>query len=592
MKIMLVAIFVLQFLSIIHAEDIKFENVRRNIYLNSHKIVAKFEISVKNYAKSIQNGLEIIFNHHICSKIYFLSAKQGHLTANVTKRQSNESSKYCYFKLNFPKKMHSGEECDISLDIIFGRRFIAHPAEAAQYEDHSFLFYDDFYMDSIYHVNRQETVFHVKRSDVLSVTSDPFVKSSDSRITIGPLLDSPPFSHKKFYLVHKYSQHIVIIDKLVSSYQISEWGIITAWHDFWIHNEAAHLKGEYSQVTKQHEDTHALNGWEMVVPANSYNMYYRDGLGNISTSSVKPRGNNKLLLLQPRFPLFGGWKTYYYVSYILSPLGFLFKDKSNPQQRKFIFELLGSPMKDFLIDDGTVKVLLPEGSIYMGLKYHGVNFDSIGVSESHSYLDFYGRPTIEFKLSHGCSEKNIEIEISYLFNEKDLLGKPIIVSLTIFVIMISTYFVVSMKIPVLNTKSTQIADICEINLEEIKKRAKIIKENCDCYMLAIRNFKIDKNHNRLGNALLKISPQLDKEMLEISVSLKDRKEMDPKCSNHVDDFLLKNKERLELINEYKECSKKVVTGEMDRKEYAKICSPLEDKVQQNNETIDKILNTL
>ena len=53
------------------------------------------------------------------------------------------------------------------------------------------------------------------------------------------------------------------------------------------------------------------------MPASAKDVYYRDEIGNISTSNLLEHHDHVELELRPRFPLFGGWKTHYLIGYNL-----------------------------------------------------------------------------------------------------------------------------------------------------------------------------------------------------------------------------------------------------------------------------------
>ena len=52
-----------------------------------------------------------------------------------------------------------------------------------------------------------------------------------------------------------------------------------------------------------------------MLPVSAKDVYYRDEIGNISTSHLHETDDGVELELRPRFPLFGGWKTHYYIGY-------------------------------------------------------------------------------------------------------------------------------------------------------------------------------------------------------------------------------------------------------------------------------------
>lgn len=61
-----------------------------------------------------------------------------------------------------------------------------------------------------------------------------------------------------------------------------------------------------------------------MLPASARDVYYRDEIGNISTSHLHETEEGVELELRPRFPLFGGWKTNYYIGYNVPSYQYLF----------------------------------------------------------------------------------------------------------------------------------------------------------------------------------------------------------------------------------------------------------------------------
>lgn len=60
-------------------------------------------------------------------------------------------------------------------------------------------------------------------------------------------------------------------------------------------------------------------------------------------------------LLQPRFPLFGGWKVNFVFGYSLPLSGYATRLGNGQVQ---LVQMFSTPIKDLLVDDLTVKVIL------------------------------------------------------------------------------------------------------------------------------------------------------------------------------------------------------------------------------------------
>ena len=55
-------------------------------------------------------------------------------------------------------------------------------------------------------------------------------------------------------------------------------------------------------------------------------VYYRDIVGNISTSNLRITPGGVELDLETRFPIFGGWKTQFYTGYTVSAGSYVSSD--------------------------------------------------------------------------------------------------------------------------------------------------------------------------------------------------------------------------------------------------------------------------
>ncbi len=70
--------------------------------------------------------------------------------------------------------------------------------------------------------------------------------------------------------------------------------------------------------------------FQTVLPASAADVYYRDEIGNISTSHLREMDDSVEVELRPRFPLFGGWKTHYLLGYNVPSYQYLYnKGKLN-----------------------------------------------------------------------------------------------------------------------------------------------------------------------------------------------------------------------------------------------------------------------
>ena len=115
------------------------------------------------------------------------------------------------------------------------------------------------------------------------------------------------------------------------------------------------------------------------------------------------------LVLRPRFPLFGGWQTRYYMGYNLPAYQYLYC-KGNEYILKM--RLVDHVFDDFIVDKLNVKIVLPEGASNVRVKTPYPVTE--GEIENHkTYLDTVGRPVVIFKKDSVVENHIQDFEVRY-----------------------------------------------------------------------------------------------------------------------------------------------------------------------------------
>lgn len=110
------------------------------------------------------------------------------------------------------------------------------------------------------------------------------------------------------------------------------------------------------------------------LPPGVHSVYYHDGIGNISSSHLRTYSRKSELDIEPRYPLFGGWKATFVIGYALPFQDFLFESHDGRHYLNFSFRC---PIAETVVDKLTIKVVLPEGSkkpFYFGTFSSGTKF--------------------------------------------------------------------------------------------------------------------------------------------------------------------------------------------------------------------------
>lgn len=114
----------------------------------------------------------------------------------------------------------------------------------------------------------------------------------------------------------------------------------------------------YMVSSQVHSATNMLKELTLELPAGASDAYFRDEIGNVSTSHFRNERDRSVLEIKPRFPLFGGWTYNWYHGYNVNLGAFL-----RYFDGQYILNVnLVENAKIMTIDHARVRIVLPEGA--------------------------------------------------------------------------------------------------------------------------------------------------------------------------------------------------------------------------------------
>jgi oligosaccharyltransferase complex subunit alpha (ribophorin I) len=220
-------------------------------------------------------------------------------------------------------------------------------------------------------------------------------------VKYGPYQDVEALSYSEVMLHYKSNNPIPIFTEARKTIEISHWGNILVDEYYEIRNLAAGIKGEFGRVDYNDWDgskaPYAIKSLQTDLPRYIRGLYYWDFIGNISSSNAHRGDSSVYFRIQPRFPVFGNWKTDWSQGYSMPTRYHLHQDTTN---NRYIFNYtFDFDMSNILAENYTLKINLPEGAT--NIKVH-LPFDVDSMEEGlyFSTLDYIGRPSITIKKSN------------------------------------------------------------------------------------------------------------------------------------------------------------------------------------------------
>jgi oligosaccharyltransferase complex subunit alpha (ribophorin I) len=118
---------------------------------------------------------------------------------------------------------------------------------------------------------------------------------------------------------------------------------------------------DFQLAAYTHHQTNVVKDLKVILPPKATNVFYRDDIGNVSTSNFHQTAKNSILHIRPRYPLYGGWRYAWHHTYDVPLDGFVKSDKK--QTGRFVLQVpFAGAIANVSIETVFFKVVLPEGA--------------------------------------------------------------------------------------------------------------------------------------------------------------------------------------------------------------------------------------
>jgi len=315
-----------------------------------------------------------------------------------------------------------------------------YPKVIRVYEKQKVELYESKYALSVYETQKSTLILNVKQVDV-HYTSEAPTTQEYSKITYGPFSDIEPLTFSQVQLFFTYPYPLPYFSKATRDIYVSHWGSIAVDEYFYLYNQAAGINGQFSRVDymphiNPNHGQSAINSLGTSLPQYIHGLYYYDYIGNISSSNAERKDDHVAFNIEPRFPIFGQWKTDWNQGYQMPTHHHLFQDKARPDRHTLEIDFMHAYDKS-LTEDYTVKVILPEGAHDIKVELAGdIEPNSVDVGKYFGTLDYFGRPEIAIKKTNAVHEIcDSTFRVTYTFdNQKDLYLEPICMFALLFAV--------------------------------------------------------------------------------------------------------------------------------------------------------------
>ncbi|KAJ1397719.1 Ribophorin I [Sesbania bispinosa] len=426
--------FAILFLSSPVLSDLILAKVDRRIDLTSQIVRTTTSLKVENTGSDLVSEILLSFPDNQANHLAYLKA-----TLNEGKGKVKTSSgdglpvevvhpkdappALAFYSVSLPKGLGKGDSVTLDVLAVFTYILEPFPEKITQADIQLLLFQESAHYLSLYAVKVQSLTVKLPDARIESYTKLENAKLQGSELKYGPYENLPPFSYLPIIIHFENNQPFAVAKELVREIEISHWGNVQITEHYNLIHAGAQSKGEFSRLDYQARPyvrgASAFRRLVAKLPPRAHSVYYRDEIGNISTSSLWGDLKKTELEIEPRYPMFGGWKTAFTIGYGLPLRDFLFGSDG----KRFLNISFGAPINELVIDTLFVKVVLPEGSKDISVS---VPFPVKQSQETKfSHLDVVGRPVVVLEKNNVVPEHNEHFQVYYKFNSLSMLREPL-----------------------------------------------------------------------------------------------------------------------------------------------------------------------
>ncbi|KZC13648.1 PREDICTED: dolichyl-diphosphooligosaccharide--protein glycosyltransferase subunit 1 [Dufourea novaeangliae] len=570
-------------------------NVEKHIDLQSQltKVTTRLVLENGSKSQSIHNFLFALEPEQKNSLSYITAYREPvRVELKLAETEVNAHSDKTFYRIELKEPLNPRRTMSVEIEMILSHELLPHPKEITQKEKQLVKYTGNIYLYTPYNIIKQTTTVSLPSRNVESYTKFKPVSQSDSIITYGPYEKLSSFSYEELNIHFENNNKFLTVTRLERSIEISHWGNIAVEEHIDLLHTGALLKGSFSRYEYARESKSgqaSIQSFDTILPAAASDIYYRDEIGNISTSHTRIKKDSVELNLRPRFPLFGGWKTRYIIGYNVPSYEYLFHSGDHYTLE---MRLLDHVFDDMVVDELVLKIILPEGSkiIELSLPYPATPLPQ---SRHYTYLDTTGRPVIPVTKKNLVENHIQNFKLKYTFPRIRMLQEPLLVAAALYLLflLVITYVRLDFSIDKdeISESKLRIAGQCEkilsaqdrrvTSYNDLDDQLAYLKTNKDANAFLVVVKGINQEYKSATNAITEIAQRLKGESGDVYDRVQELQKHDRTLKE------LYNQQQALYVD-------KLVPGKIGRQQFVEAEAIIAKKKEECIEKINSIVKTL
>ncbi|XP_076812550.1 dolichyl-diphosphooligosaccharide--protein glycosyltransferase subunit 1-like [Clavelina lepadiformis] len=569
------------------------EDVNRVIDLRSHLVKVTTTVTLRNRGGPVSEFKFIVDPTHN-KQLAHISFTQADDEGKVLKKVSSGSDDKL-FAVTLPSKLENDGTFRFTAEEVYANALSPFPKEITQSQNQLMVYRGNHFYYSPYKSDSQSTAVELPSKTVESFTKFGNPEKEETTIKYEGTKDFdnvPPNSQNSMKIHFENNNPFLTVSQLTRVVEVSHWGNIAVEESIDVRHTGAKLKGSFSRYDYQrmpNSGAASVKSFKTILPAAASDVYYRDEIGNISTSNLLKTDDSVEFEIRPRYPLFGGWKTFYYFGYNLPSYVHIFiRGDLHALKMRFVDHV----MDDQMIEDFTLKIILPEGAknIKLDTPYPA---ERLPDQLHHTYLDTVGRPVIIVRKSNLVEQHIEDFVLSYNFNRMLLLQEPLLISAAFFLLFFTVLIIVRLDFSIAYDQASEAKMRVQGVIEQVQA-LQARREKCyEAYEAAVSKYKASKDHTTFVNTRKSIEKdhkeatnniqQLVMKVREDAIDTADK----VGNLNHIDGTLR------DKYSSMMQLAEKLISKKVSRDQYVdqsgKLNKSIDDLKEKASETVDNLL---
>ncbi|KHJ46075.1 ribophorin I [Trichuris suis] len=318
---------------------------------------------------------------------------------------------------------------------------------------------------------------------------------------------------------------------------------------------------------------------QMLLPASASDVYYRDSIGNVSTSRMRQLSDAVQLLIQPRFPLFGGWKTAYTIGYNVPSYEYLYHsgDRFCLKMR-----LLDHLFDNFVDENFVLKIILPEEATDIHFE-EPYPVTKRPLERHYTYLDTTGRPVVVIAKSNMVENHIQDFKLYYTWQRSKIVREPMMVSVAALVLFFTIIVCVRLDFSI----SKNPAEEGQLKLDELTDSISELHDQrtvaCEQWADAIEKYSTNKDAVALAAARKKAEQELKSSTQQINDLQAQLKSISSDAAEKVANVQRLDRSVRDALSAWQQEAERCVAGKVSRQNYQEAAANFRTKINDGME---------